>query len=116
GGSEEAEGIDVGAHQLLAFDDRVGLRRGQAQREILVTLLIGPEAVHHCPLVQSQAAELRAPAGQLRGGQQAVDEGQRITTLGQEAADIGSAQRLPVAGRATLPGAAPWSSASAAAS
>ncbi|OUE06971.1 ribosome-associated heat shock protein Hsp15 [Clavibacter michiganensis subsp. michiganensis] len=72
-GREEAEGVDVGARQLVGLDDLVGRGGSEAERQALMPLLAGPDLVDHRPLVQAEAGE--APGARGGAAEDPLDEG-----------------------------------------
>lgn len=81
---EETEGIEVGAAQFMALDDRVSACPSESQRHGMA-VLVG--AVDHGPLVQPEAAELPRP----RGGapQHPLDEPGEVGLLRSERGGVG---------------------------
>lgn len=101
GRGEEAEGVEVGAPQLVGLDDLVCSARSQAQRKG-VTALGG--SVQHGPFVQSEASEHRRPP--LRATQETLDPAEEPRVCATEPRDVHpqragvSARQVPVPGRA----------------
>ena len=84
--SEEPEGVEVGAPDLVRLDHLIGPRLAQAQRPVAVAALLGRLAVDHRPLVQTEAPQVGGPCG--RRGQQFCDEPHHCRPGGQEAFEI----------------------------
>lgn len=109
---EEAEGVQVRAHQLLPLDDGICLALREPQRKILVALLARAEPVDHRPLVQPEAAELRPAAAECGRREQPRHERQGVGALAPVPLDIRPPRDHPVPGgrsrgNVPVPGAVP---------
>ena len=83
---EEPVGVEVRAADAVPLHHGVGAGAAQPQGPTGVPYVIGGDAVHHRPLVQPEAPQLRRPGE--GGGQQSSHEGHGRAASGQEPRDV----------------------------